>query len=114
MKNTFNPIQTPVLNKESNVRTIVLAGFAILAVLVALYVYFVGKIVFDVVARRSNESVIQKKQSEISAMQVAYLNDMRGLDLSQATTIGLAESHDTLYASRPSAASQTVGMLNGN
>ena len=46
---TAAKIQDFALPKEHNVKTIVLVGLSLLAVMVSMYVYFVGKIVFDVV-----------------------------------------------------------------
>ncbi len=112
MKNPINYIQTKALKDPQQIRTVVFAGLATLALFVSMYVFFVGRIVFDVVARRNAEALIQKTQSQISGMQVAYLGQMRNMDISQAQIIGLAESKDTLYASRPSTAASTVGMVN--
>ena len=110
MKNTMNKFQAAAL-PSTTIKPVVLAALAILAVLTSMYVYFVGKIVFDVVARRTAESSIEMAQSNLSQLQVAYFDKTRTLTLADAASIGLSESHDTLYASRPDASSDTVGML---
>ena len=107
---TFDKIQAAAL-PTGNVKTVVLAGLAVLAVLTSMYVYFVGKIVFDVVARRAAESTVAKTQSSVGALQVAYFNQTRTLTMADAASVGLAESHDTLYAMRASDISKTVGFL---
>lgn len=97
---TIAHIQEFALPQERNVKKIVYAGLAVLAVMVSMYVYFVGKIVFDVVGRRTAEASIRTLQSSISGHSMAYLEQVKSLDLSAAAAAGLAESTDTLYASR--------------
>ncbi len=108
MKNTLTTMQALATPQTSTVRTLVLAGFGTLAVLMALNVYFVGNVVFDVIARREAESTIKLTQSSISTMQVAYYNESRTLTLEDAAQYGLRESRTTAYVVRP--ASTVVGM----
>ena len=110
MTHTIAQIQSYALPKQSNVRRIVSVGFCILALLVSMYVYFVGKIVFDVVARRTAESSIRLAQSSVGGLEVAYFKQLQTLDTSGIESIGLSESHDTLYTSRLASVPTTVGM----
>jgi len=111
MKNKITQFQELALKTEGNVKRTVVAALCILAVLVSMYVYFVGKIVFDVVGRRTAETSIRGAQSSISSLEVAYFNQLKTLDLAAATSIGLTETHAALYASR-AVLSKTVGMAN--
>lgn len=90
-------------------KQIVIAGLCLLAIIAGTYMYFVGKIVFDVVARRQAEASIKLAQSSVGELQVQYLAQLNNLDLASASANGLSESKDTLYATRDS--SPTVGML---
>lgn len=110
MKNTVAQFQEFALPRQGNVKTIVLAGLAVLAVSISMYVYFVGKIVFDVVGRRTAEASIRSSQSQISQLSVKYYQQVKNLDISQASSVGLSLSHNTLYASRTDT-TETVGML---
>ena len=98
--NSIARIQDFALPKERNVKTIVYAGLAILAIMVSMYVYFVGKIVFDVVGRKTAEASIRSLQSSISANSMAYLGQMKTLGLASAASVGLSEATNALYASR--------------
>ena len=109
-KYTFQQFQAVAL-PSTTIKPIVLGGLAVLAVLTSLYVYFVGKIVFDVVGRRTAEATIEMAQSNVGQLQVAYFDKTRSITLADAASVGLSESHDTLYASRPDDAANTVGML---
>ncbi len=108
MKNTITNIITSP--KEEYTKNIVIGSIFLLSVFAGLYMYFVGKIVFDVVARRQAESEIKLVQSSVGKLQVAYLNQLSSVDIANANLSGLSESKDTLYASRISE-SPTVGML---
>ena len=103
-------MNTLAMPKTEYTKQIVIAGIAVLAVMFSMYMYFVGKIVLDVVARRQAETQIKLTQSAVGDLQVAYLGQLSNLDITHAAQNGLAESHDTLYATRDSSAS-TVGML---
>jgi hypothetical protein len=111
MQNTVSKIQEFAIPKQSNIRPIVLAGISILALFVSLYVYFVGKIVFDVVAEREANMSIRASQSELSSLEVDYYNKIKTVTLAQAPALGLTESNDTLFASRADASAETVGMV---
>ncbi len=86
-------------------------GFSILALSVSMYVYFVGKIVFDVVAERSADSSIRIAQSAISSLEVDYYSKIKTITLADASGLGLSESHDTLYASRIDKNADTAFLL---
>jgi hypothetical protein len=109
----LNQIQSYALPKQSHAKKIVSFGLCALALLVSMYVYFVGKIVFDVVARRGAESSIRMSESVVSGLEVAYFKQLQALDTSSGiASVGLLESHDTLYTSRLAEIPATVGMAN--
>ena len=99
------------LPKQNNVRFIVLAGLSTLALFVSMYVFMVGKIVFDVVAQRTANTSIRSAQSAISSLEVDYYGKIKTVTLAEAGNVGLFESKDTLYASRTDASAKTVGMV---
>jgi len=110
MKNTITKINTITSPEIQSIKTIVVAGICILTVLLSMYMYFMGKIVFDVIARKQAESEIKLAQSSVGKLQVAYLGELNSVDIASAAQSGLSESKDTIYATRV-AVSPTVGML---
>ncbi len=107
---TMTKINSLTMPKDQYTKNIVIAGICLLVVIASMYMYFVGKIVFDVVARKQAESSIKFAQSSVGKLQVEYLSELTSLDIASASSNGLAESMDTLYATRAST-SPTVGML---
>lgn len=110
MNNTITKINTIATPKEQHIKMLVIVGLCVLSVVVSMYMYFVGKIVFDVVARRQAESEIKLAQSDVGGLQVAYLSQLSSVDIASASQSGLSESKDTAYAIRV-ASSPTVGMV---
>ncbi len=110
MKNTVHTIQELALPKQSHARFIVLGGLSLLGLFAAGYVYFVGKIVFDVVGRRTAEASSERLASSISSLQVRYFSEIRSLDIAEAAAHGLYESQHAIYAVRPGASARTVGL----
>ena len=108
MNNTMT-LKMNTNTQDHYIKNIVIVGLCMLAVIVSMYMYFVGKIVFDVVARRQAETSIKLAQSSVGNLQVAYLAQLDNLDLASAAASGLVESKDTMYATRDTA--PTVGML---
>lgn len=109
MNNTILKINALVNPKDYIIERFVILGVCLLAVLIGTYMYFVGRIVFDVVARKQDESQIRLAQSVVGGLQVTYLSELNNIDISNVKTSGLSESVDTEYAVRDT--SPTVGML---
>ena len=110
MNNKITQFQELALPQGSNLKHAVYAGLCILALLVSMYVYFVGKIVFDVIGRRTAMTSVRASQSTISSLEASYFNEIKGLDLAVAESIGLSETHHTLYANRTTTAT-AVGVV---
>ncbi len=101
---------TAIINRQESMRPFVIVGVCVLALVVSMYAYFVGKIVFDVVAHKQAETQIKLAQSSVGRLQASYLDQLRKIDLSAVAVSGLAESKNVLYASRTSD-NAVVGML---
>ncbi len=102
-------IKEVAVTVDDHKKRIMQIGFAVLGILLSCYIFFVAKIVFDVVGRRTAENSIRAHSSKISALEATYLAKTNSLDLYAAQNLGLEETHHVLYASRTTTAS-TVGM----
>lgn len=78
--------------------SLVLCGFVVL--LLFFYMYFVGNIVFNIVARKTVETSAHLVSSEIADLEVAYLSLTNTIDMSRATALGFSESKNIYYAKR--------------
>lgn len=109
MKTITATITQMSLPKTEQIRKVVMFGFCVLGITVGLYVYFVGSIVFDVVARRSAEALVLKEGAQVAQLEATYFEKTKAFDLAYAKSLGFKESTSTLYAKRD--VSRTVGML---
>lgn len=100
MTSTIAKIEEITFPKRENTKSVVIAGICLVSVLACTYVYFVGKIVFDVIGRRQAEASVRNVQSEVGMLESKYFAELQSLDLNSLATVGLQESHDTLYATR--------------
>ncbi len=112
MTTAIMKFQNMALPKRENTKKVVFSGVLILSVLVGTYVYFVGKIVFDVVGRRQAEATIRSTQSKVGMLESKYLATLQSLDINSLASVGLSESHDTLYASRAVSETQASAIQN--
>lgn len=101
-------VQTLIASHDEHVKRVIYTILFLIAICASLYVYFVGKIVFDVVARRSAESIVRKESTQVATLEASYYDQLRHLDLASAGDYGLVESRAVLYANRTTTG---VGMV---
>ena len=82
-------------------------AFSLLAGLI--YMYFIASITSNIVARKAYEQDQKAVQSEISALELAYLTKIRNLDASQAETLGLGKPREVYFASKDTRVGTIVG-----
>ncbi len=64
------------------------------------YVYMIGSITFNVVARKSLENTAVILGSNISQLELNYLNNMNEINKSRALSLGYIETHSNIFATR--------------
>ncbi len=97
--------QTYIGNSHTIERKIVFALLAAIGVTLALYMYFIGHVVFAVLAERHYAKDISSNLGNVATLEAQYLAKTESLSLSLASTVGLTEPKDIAYASRVAAAS---------
>ena len=78
-------------------------GFGILGALMLcclLYVYFLGSVIFDVVARKNAESMVRTAQANVGALELEYFEASKTLTIERARELGFVEDTATVFASR--------------
>ncbi|NCU28183.1 MAG: hypothetical protein EOM85_00710 [Candidatus Moranbacteria bacterium] len=69
-------------------------------VLSICYVYLIGNITFNIVARKSLESTIANLSAEVDRLDLAYLNKVNEIDREYALNNGFVENHQNIFVSR--------------
>lgn len=68
--------------------------------LAVFYVYMIGSITFNVVARKSLETTAISLGNNISQMELTYLSRMNEVNKNLATSMGFVETKSNIFASR--------------
>lgn len=73
---------------------------ALLISLSIVYIYMIGSITFNVVARRSLENTEKQIGSNISQLELTYLTRMNEVDKARAISLGYMETNKNIFAVR--------------
>lgn len=65
-----------------------------------VYVYLIGSITFNVLARKSLETSVRTLGSNISNLELQYLDATNKIDKNYASSLGYVDVHDNIFATR--------------
>ena len=71
-----------------------------LLLLSVAYIYIIGSITFNVVARKSLENTAKGLGNNISQLELTYLNNLNDVNKAKATSLGFVETKSNIFASR--------------
>lgn len=70
------------------------------AVLFSIYIYLIGSITFNVIARKSLENKVSTLTSKVNDLDVLYLTSVNKINKEYALSIGFVDVHQNIFASR--------------
>ena len=65
-----------------------------------IYIYIIGSITFNVVARKSLESTALSLGNNISQLELTYLSSSNGVNKTLATSLGFVDTKSNIFAVR--------------
>lgn len=65
-----------------------------------VYIYIIGSITFNVVARKSLENTAQILGNNISNLELTYLSSVNNINKMHATTLGFVDAKSNIFATR--------------
>ncbi len=68
--------------------------------LFGVYIYLVGSITFNVIARKSLDKTVIVLKSEVNQLELSYLKTVSSIDKEYAKTQGFVDTHQNIFASR--------------
>lgn len=71
-----------------------------LLLLSIIYIYIIGSITFNVVARRSLEAEVRTLGGSISNLELTYLSDMNDVNKTRAESLGFQDAKSNIFATR--------------
>ena len=69
-------------------------------VLCAIYMYLIGSITFNVVARKSLEITVANLTEKVNQLEITYLDSVNKIDKNYAETNGFIDVSQNLFVSR--------------
>lgn len=88
-----------VENKDIQ-RVLLRVFISVLVILSVTYVYLIGSITFNVLARKTLETEVRNRGSRVSELELAYLNSTNKIDKSYATSLGFVEAKNNIFTTR--------------
>ena len=73
------------------------SSFVLLSV---VYIYMIGSITFNVVARKSLENEARTLGSNISNLELTYLSNMNDINKTKAESLGFVDAKSNIFATR--------------
>lgn len=93
-------ITNDIVQNKNTQRIIFNVLLSSIITLSVVYIYLIGSITFNVLARKSLESTVRTLGSEVSSLELTYLNSTNKIDKNYATSLGFVDVKDNILASR--------------
>ncbi len=71
-----------------------------IVLLFIVYVYLIGSITFNIVARKSLETSVANLKEDVNKLDLAYLDKVNKIDKSYALSLGFIEAKNSIFAMR--------------
>lgn len=84
-------------NTQKLIFHILISGILLIAI---VYVYMIGSITFNVLARKSLETSTKNLGNEVSWLELTYLGKVNEIDKNYALAHGFVDTKDNLFATR--------------
>lgn len=68
--------------------------------LFSVYIYLIGSITFNVIARKSLENSVAALSSSVNQLDLTYMNNKNQINKDYALANGFVEVHQNIFASR--------------
>jgi len=93
-------ITNDIKENTNTQKTLFRVLFASSILLFVVYIYLIGSITFNVIARKSLENTIATLSGEVNQLELTYLNKVNETDKDYALTNGFVEVTHNIFASR--------------
>ena len=93
-------MQPNIINNDNLERRAFYVLTGILGFLFIAYIFFLGSVTFNVVARKSLDSEVRETISAISTLELRYLALSNNINLAYANELGFSETKSAQFISR--------------
>jgi len=85
------------INTQKTLFRVLITGSAILF---AVYIYLIGSITFNVIARKSLENTYASLNGKVNQLELTYLSNVNSTDKNYALSNGFVDVSQNIFASR--------------
>jgi hypothetical protein len=97
---TAKAITNNIAGNSHTQRTIFRVLISALILLSAVYIYLIGSITFNVLARKSLDTTVHDLGSQVSGLELTYLDETNGIDQNYAHSLGFVDVQNSIFATR--------------
>ncbi len=97
---TAKAITNNIVENSHTQRTIFRALISALVLLSLVYIYLIGSITFNVLARKSLDTTVHNLGSQVSSLELTYLSETSGIDQNYAQSLGFVDVQNSIFATR--------------
>jgi len=93
-------ITKDIQNNISTQKVLLRILLSLVAVLSFCYIYLIGSITFNIIARRSLEASVANLSSQVNQLDLVYLNKVNEIDKDYALANGFVENRNNIFVSK--------------
>ncbi len=93
-------ITVDIAKNTNTQKTIFRALIACLMLLSVVYGYLIGSITFNILARKSLETTVRSLSTNVSNLELEYLNKTNKIDKQYANSLGFVNANDNIFVTR--------------
>lgn len=91
-----NELTQNIRTQKSIFRTLVIG----ISLLFIVYIYLIGSITFNLVARKSLEASVATLNDSVNKLDLAYLDKLNKIDKNYALSLGFVETENSIFVMR--------------
>ena len=101
-------ITNDIVQNTNTQRTIFKILVGSLIALSIVYMYMIGSITFNILARKSLEITVSTLSNNVSDLELKYFDSANKIDKNYALSLGFVDVHNNIFASRSSSDSVAI------
>jgi hypothetical protein len=100
---TAKAITNDIVQNTSTQRTIFRILIVALILLSVIYVYLIGSMTFNILARKSLDVAVRSLGDQVSSLELTDLNQSNSIDKAYALSQGFVDAQQNIFATRDTA-----------
>jgi len=93
-------ITNDIVENMNTQKTIFRVLISCLVVIFLVYVYFIGSITFNILARKTLENTAKNLGNEVSDLEITYLNKTNEINKNYVLSLGFVEAEPDIFVTK--------------